>query len=157
MRCNKSYLSAVTATRGARTTQSSCPKIYGLVAWLAVLHSSPVKAFCVQGDPTCTAGFASSKSMIREPWMKESMGDEAITGSKLGTYRNAHPAADPSQPISIGPGVINSVGSVDSSIPAQDSARKIMTWHEKDVFKSQNYDGTLCANDPTGLNTINPC
>ena len=149
--------SVMATARCARRTQPRSLVFYCLCLCLVVPPTSAVKAFCVQGGPSCAGGFASSGSTRKELWMQEKMGGEAITGMQVDINSSVSPALNPSQPILFGSGVSADVVKLDSAISAQDPVRKIASWHDNEILKSLNDDGTLCANDPTGLNTINPC
>lgn len=143
--------------RRARPIQPRDLAFYCLCLCLVAPPTAAVKAFCVQGDPTCSGGFASSGSTRKELWMQEKMGGEALTGNNAGIDSNINPGLDPGQSILLRSGGPISVGEMNPTIYDQNPAKKIATWNEKDVFKSLGDDGTLCTNDPTGMNIINPC
>ena len=89
--------------------------------------------------------------------MQEKIGGQAINGMQFEINSSVNPALNASQLILFGSGVSADVAELNSAISAQDPVRKIASWHDNEILKSLNDDGTLCANDPTGLNTINPC
>lgn len=149
--------SVMATARCARRTQPRSLVFYCLCLCLVVPPTSAVKAFCVQGDPSCAGGFASIGPTRKELWMQEKIRGQAINGMQFKINSSVNPALNASQLILFGSGVSADVVELNSTISAQDPVRKIASWHDNETLKSLNDDGTLCANDPTGLNTINPC
>jgi len=147
----------MTTDRRARPIQPRDLVFYCLCLCLVAPPTAAVKAFCVQGDPSCSGGFASSGSARKELWMEEKIGGKSMTGVNSGINSSINPGLDPGQSILHRSGGSIAVGETNPTIYDQNPAKKIATWNEKDVFKSLGDDGTLCTNDPTGMNTINPC
>ena len=104
---------------------------YCLCLCLVAPPTAAVKAFCVQGDPTCSGGFASSGSTRKELWMEEKIGGKSMTGVNPGINSSINPGLDPGQSILHRSGGSIAVGEINPTIYDQNPAKKIATWNEK--------------------------